>query len=101
MSADNAGVGRCAAAHVEDPGACDGPAAAVRIVDQLGEETTGCPRHAAVLLATLDQGRVYPGPDDQGGDAIEVFRRSKILPGRAYGDDYDRAMFLAITKDIR
>jgi hypothetical protein len=63
---------RCAAAHVEDSRACDGPADAVRILDHAGEQTTGCVRHGAALLASLVDGRVYPGSVD--GAAVEAHR---------------------------
>lgn len=76
--------GRCAAAHVEDMARCEGPADAVRIVDQAGAEVTGCVRHGAVLLASLEGGRVYPGPGARQGDAIEVFRAARHLPPFAF-----------------
>jgi hypothetical protein len=83
---------RCAAAHVEDPSDCDGPAAAVRIVDRDNADVLGCPRHGAVTLASIDGGRVYQGPDCRDGDAIEVYRRAQILPPLAFGALYDHAM---------
>jgi hypothetical protein len=69
---------RCPAAHDEDPRPCDGPADAVRIVDRVGAEVAACPLHGAVLLASLDRGRVYPhdGPD---GSAITVYTRARTL----------------------
>lgn len=70
---------RCAAAHAEDPRPCDGPGDTVRIVDRAGAEVAACPLHGAVLLASLDRGRVYPlnGPD---GAAITVYVRARALP---------------------
>jgi hypothetical protein len=69
---------RCAAAHAEDVSACEGPLDAVRVVDELGGEVLGCVRHGAVLLASLECGRVYPGPGHD-GYAIEVFKRAQQL----------------------
>lgn len=66
---------RCPAAHVEDPSPCDGPHDAVRVCDQFGGEAYGCLHHGAVLLASLEGGRVYPGT----GSAIEVFERAQKL----------------------
>ena len=68
---------RCAAAHVEDSRPCDGPADAVRILDHAGEQTTGCVRHGAALLASLVDGRVYPGSVD--GAAVEAHRLAGTL----------------------
>jgi hypothetical protein len=70
---------RCRAAHGEDRSDCDGPPMAVRVVDQFGEQVTGCVHHGAVLLASLDSGRVYTGPDAVDGAAIEVYRRAQRL----------------------
>lgn len=69
--------GRCAAAHPEDRSRCDGAPDAVRVIDQAGAEATGCLRHGAALLASLDRGRVYPGSVD--GAAIEVYKRAQGL----------------------
>ena len=70
---------RCPAAHVADPRPCEGQRDAVRIVDQVGASTEACVLHGAVLLASLDRGRVYPlnGPE---GSAIAVFTRAQTLP---------------------
>ncbi len=70
---------RCAAAHLADPRPCEGQWDAVRVVDQTGAGTEACLLHGAVLLASLDRGRVYPlnGPD---GSAIVVFTRAQGLP---------------------
>jgi hypothetical protein len=43
-----------------DPQPCDGHHDAVRIVDQTGASADACLLHGAVLLASLDDGRVYP-----------------------------------------
>lgn len=70
---------RCPAAHDEDPTPCEGPVV-VRVVDQLGTETTGCVHHAARLYASLDRPRVYPLPGHD-GKAIEVYNRGhETLP---------------------
>jgi hypothetical protein len=70
---------RCSAAHADDPRPCDGAADAVRIVDQTGASAAGCVLHGAVLLASLDGGRVYPlnGP---AGSAIAAYRLAQALP---------------------
>jgi hypothetical protein len=70
---------RCPAAHAEDSRSCDGPTDAVRIVDRTGAEVAACPLHGAVLLASLDGGRVFPlnGP---AGSAIAVYVRARALP---------------------
>ena|SRR5690349_13708220 len=70
---------RCAAAHVEDPSPCDGAPRAVRVADQEGGEVTGCVRHGAALLASLDGGRVHPGPDAGEGDVIAAFTLAQTL----------------------
>jgi hypothetical protein len=77
QAADDRQPDRCAAAHVEDPRGCDGPADAVRIVDRTGEQTTGCVRHGAGLLASLAGGRVYPGSVE--GAAIEAYRVARTV----------------------
>lgn len=68
---------RCAAAHVEDPRRCDGPADAVRIRDREGAEAAGCVLHGAVLLASLDGGTVHPG--SVAGAATKTFQRAAAL----------------------
>ena len=64
--------GRCAAAHVADPRPYEGLKDGVQIVDQTDAAVSACVLHGAVLLASLEGGRVYPlnGPD---GSAIAVF----------------------------
>jgi hypothetical protein len=51
----------------------------VRIADQTGVSAAGCVLHGAVLLASLDGGRVYPlnGP---AGAAIAAYRLAQTLP---------------------
>ena len=70
---------RCAAAHVADPRPCEGHHDAVRIVDQTGAGAGACVLHGAVLLASLDRGRVHPlnGP---AGAAITVFTPARTMP---------------------
>lgn len=70
---------RCPAAHPADPRPCDGPDDSVEIVDQTGVRTPACGLHGAVLLASLEHGRVYPlnGPK---GSAITLFTRARSLP---------------------
>ncbi|MFC0532805.1 hypothetical protein [Phytohabitans kaempferiae] len=50
----------------------------MRIVDRAGASTAGCILHGAVLLASLDGGRVYllNGP---AGSAIAVYRLAREL----------------------
>lgn len=76
---------RCGAAHVEDVRQCEGQRDAVRIIDRTGAGVAGCLLHAAVLLASLVDGRVIPlnGPD---GSAIEVFRRAQTMPAFGFLD---------------
>lgn len=77
---------RCEAAHAEDPRDCEGPADAVRIVDQLEGERLACVLHGAVLLASLHAGRVYLGPRAFTGNGdvapnapIEVYGRAQQI----------------------
>jgi hypothetical protein len=70
--------GRCAAAHAEDPRPCDGAIDAVQIVDQTYVAVAACLLHGAVLLASLDRGRVYP-LNGEDGVAITVFTRAQAL----------------------
>jgi hypothetical protein len=67
---------RCAAAHRLDKRRCDGQRDAVLVMDRTGVAVEGCVLHGAVLLTTVDDGRVAlpKGPD---GAAIEVFRRAQ------------------------
>ncbi len=69
---------RCAAAHEEDPRPCEGAGDAVQIVDQTGAGVAACLLHGAVLLASLDRGRVYP-LNGEDGVAITVFTRAQAL----------------------
>jgi hypothetical protein len=72
-------VRRCPAAHADDPRPCDGRPDAVRIVDRAGGSAPACLLHGAVLLASLEQGRVYPLADPA-GSAIAVFQRARTMP---------------------
>jgi hypothetical protein len=69
---------RCPAAHADDESPCDGDANAVRVVDRTGHAVTGCIWHAAVLLASLVGGRVYPQSHD--GAAIAAYKVASTLP---------------------
>jgi len=73
-------TGRCPAAHTDDPSGCDGPSAAVRVIDQFGAETRGCVHHGAVLLASLESARVYPGPQGRVGDSLRAYGLARSLP---------------------
>lgn len=75
---------RCAAAHAQDPSDCDGLLDAVRVVDQENADVLGCVQHGAVLLATLVGGRVYPGPGDTGGSAIDTSKWAQTLRPRSF-----------------
>ncbi|MCX4547193.1 hypothetical protein [Streptomyces sp. NBC_01565] len=79
---------RCAAAHTEDPTPCEGPHDAVLIRDR--QTTTGgvpgCVHHGARMLASLEGGRVYPGPSagvgrtpESGGAAVDAYNRAQTL----------------------
>jgi hypothetical protein len=78
-------TGRCSAAHVEDISACNGPRDAVSIEDASGDSALGCVHHGAVLLASLADGRVYPGPGHRDGDAIAVYYAGQSLRPFAFG----------------
>lgn len=80
-------VERCEAAHPEDRSACEGELDAVRVVDQVGDEVRGCVHHAAVVLASVEGSRVYPGSVD--GAAVEAFRRAQLL--EPFGFDPDES----------
>lgn len=85
-----AASGRCDAAHPDDPTPCEGPHDAVEIRarfmsrarDAMTTGTLGCVHHGAHLLARLDGGRVYPGPDNSQtgqGSATDAFKRAQTL----------------------
>ena len=85
---------RCDAAHRDDPTPCEGPRDAVEIRDRfmsrardvMSTGVLGCVHHGARLLASLDGGRVHPGPSSQTGRApgegaaIDAYRRARALP---------------------
>jgi hypothetical protein len=64
---------RCPAAHPEDITPCIGPIV-VSVLDATNEGANGCEHHGARLLASLEDGRVYPLPDAPDGAAIRVFK---------------------------
>lgn len=66
---------RCPGAHARDESPCDGPADAVRVVDQHGAEQDACVNHGSALLASLKDARVMRGSVE--GAAIEAFRRAQ------------------------
>ena len=74
---------RCAAAHSEDPTGCEGPMAAVRILDALDSEVTGCVHHGARMYASLLWPWVYSMPGHDGA-ALEVYRRAQFTPPFAW-----------------
>lgn len=69
-------TGQCEAAHPDDGSPCDGPRDAVRIVDQVDDQRSGCVHHAAVALASIEDARVYPGSVP--GAALEAHRRAQL-----------------------
>ncbi|WP_246144819.1 hypothetical protein [Actinacidiphila oryziradicis] len=85
---------RCDAAHPDDPTPCEGPHDAVEIRDRFMSRardaitvgTLGCVHHGARMLASLDGGRVYPGPSGAPGDAaaIDAYQRAQALPPFAW-----------------
>ena len=79
-------VTRCAAVHGDDGSRCDGPVDAVRVVDAAGSEVPGCVRHGAVLLASLDGGRVYRGSVDGAAIALQSRRHRRVMPARVRVD---------------
>lgn len=76
---------RCAAAHDEDHTDCVGPLDAVLIRDRqmsrardaMTEGVPGCIHHGARMLASIEGGRVYPGPGGVDGDAIRVYKEAQ------------------------
>ncbi|GAB2887564.1 hypothetical protein [Streptomyces mayteni] len=72
-------MGRCAAAHPDDPTGCEGAGDVVRIVDRSGRSVLACVHHGARLYASLTRPRVYPMPGSDGA-AIEVYQRAQSLP---------------------
>lgn len=76
---------RCEAAHADDPSPCDGPVNLVRILSANGDQTLGCLRHGAVLLASLESGIVRQGPAGVPNAAITVHMRARGLKPFAFG----------------
>ena len=66
---------RCAAAHIDDPSPCDGPADAVLVRDKVAGEAKGCVRHAAAMLRAVEGSTVHAGSVP--GAAIEAFKRAR------------------------
>lgn len=89
---------RCAAAHDEDPTGCVGPLDAVLIRDRqmsrardaMTEGVPGCIHHGARMLASLEGGRVYPGPGGVDGDAIRVYKEAQTTRPFAWLEDAPR-----------
>ncbi|MCX5049339.1 hypothetical protein [Streptomyces sp. NBC_00474] len=71
-------MGRCPAAHPDDPTPCTGPVL-VSVLDAVNASADGCEHHGARLLASLDRGRVYPLPDAPPGAAIRTFTAAAAL----------------------
>lgn len=63
MSDSDTPTDPCGLADLADPGPCDGPRDAVR----LDPHGTGCPAHAAALMATTSGWWAWPGPGDPSG----------------------------------
>ena len=71
-------MGRCPAAHPDDPTPCTGPVV-VSVLDAVNAGADGCEHHGARLLASLDRGRVFPLPDAPPGAAIRTFKAAADL----------------------
>jgi hypothetical protein len=78
---------RCPAAHHDDPSPCDGPTGAVRVVDMFGGQAHGCIHHGATLLASLESGRIYPGPARVAGAAADAYQRAQGLAPFAFENE--------------
>ncbi len=74
---------RCAVADPEDPTSCEGPLAAVTLIDGAGKEITGCVRHGARQLASWQGARLHPTAALLPW-AIEVYCRAAQLPPFAW-----------------
>ncbi|MEO3767687.1 hypothetical protein [Streptomyces sp. B5E4] len=72
-------VSRCPAAHPDDPTPCEGPAVAT-VLDVHNTGADGCEHHAARLLASLQDGRVYTLPDAPAGAALRVSTAADAIP---------------------
>ncbi len=75
--------GRCPAAHPSDPSGCAGPVA-VTVVDRSGSGVDGCELHAARMLASLTDARVYALPDAGEGAALRTFKAAAGMPSFAW-----------------
>ncbi|OII64642.1 hypothetical protein BJP40_20115 [Streptomyces sp. CC53] len=74
---------RCAAADDKDPTACEGPLTAVTVVTADGTEITGCVRHSARQLASLQGARLHPMAALLPW-AVDVYCRAAELPPFAW-----------------
>lgn len=74
---------RCAAAHTEDPTACQDQHGVVQVVDGVGGQVTGCVHHTARMLASIDGARAVALPGHEGA-AAEARRRAAALPAFAW-----------------
>lgn len=71
-------MGRCPAAHPDDPTPCVG-LVAVTILDAANAGAHGCEHHGARLLASLEGGRVYALGTAPESAAIRVFKAAAAL----------------------
>jgi hypothetical protein len=72
---------RCPAALVADSRPCEGEPDEVRVIDRTGHGTSACLLHGAVLLASLEGGRVFPG---YGGHASAIDVRCRAREMRPF-----------------
>lgn len=69
------------AALLADPRPCEGEPDEVRVIDQTGQGTSACLLHGAVLLASLEGGRIFPG---YGGHASAIHVRCRAREMRPF-----------------
>ena len=69
---------RCRAALLADPRPCESRPDVTPVIDRTGQGTTACLPHGAVLLASLDGGRVRVLRGERSA-AAEVHRRAGLL----------------------
>lgn len=74
---------RCAAADAKDRTPCEGPLVAATIIAADGSEITGCVRHSARRLASMDGARLHPMAALLPW-AVDVYCRAAELPPFAW-----------------
>lgn len=91
-------MGRCPAAHPDDPTPCVG-LVAVTILDAANAGTHGCEHHAARLLASLEGGRVYALGTAPEAAAIRVFKAAAALRPFPWLTDAPRVLPSQLSHD--